>query len=1027
MYSGSSWSDEDLGAGKRSEEEKSFEKQKQRLEAEVRIHSILNGTSEPRIPLSESYIPLQNIVNQNDNQSVVSHLTDSEISRTPSTVGRVASSFYGISSQAFSMMMGKGIQEEESEYTITIKDQVREDQLEEPTPIIRSPPKIDFLLDDLSEMTWGRRIALANMHQKWYYQRPTISTEELRAAMVSETRPAKITCKKLPSLEKAWAYFEHFALSRFLVDDDGKYDKLDLKRAEPGECELLTKMYHPIFTPQSQMGDFGLGVGLYFSTLSSLIVLMIVAGLINLPNILYFAGPNYSGGQETLTGFAGGVKGSAICTETEWVLCPDCGQEGFAPYRFAEANTTNGVLKFALRNTCDGPTPSQGMVNYGTLLFLIVGIIILNLYLIKQEIRFDEDEQTAQDYSIQITNPENDARDPEEWRKFFKEVFDAHATVITIALDNDPLIRALRERRECMHRIEINLEPGTSLDQITLSRIAAEVEFSRKCFGKMLAFLTPGIPELFGRIAELEAKIRGWAQLDYPCSNVFVTFETEKEQRTVLEALSVGSYHVRRQNKEKVQKEHLFRKKIMLNVEEPDEPNTIRWADLNLKLKDILKTLATTTAFSFVIIVLIALLIKEINDWNAAYAAIAIALFNSGFPEIAKLLTKFESHASESGVQTSLYFKIATFRWITTAIIVSIVTPFTNTLDEDGLINSVFLILVAEIATTNVIQLCDFAGQFKRHVLAPRAITQDAMNLNMQGSEISLAERYTNMTKILFLAMWYSSIYPAGFFMCAFALFVNYFTDRFSIMRSWKKFPHLGTGISAFSRRYFFTTALVLMSIISAYFWSGFPFDNLCENNSSEFDPADEEILLIDLNKKEIPIQMSNETKSFRYCNQDLLANMRHFRSGSFPALSIWQTEGSEWMSDDQEQLVDTYGLTSVVCLCLGIAFFAYLSLTFFRKMFSSDYKQRGDDQGIRFSKVQSISAYIPQVSSTIFSFPLLACPVDNLDPELYDWTDPDRPHSYYDLTKDADELIGDQASNRDKNFSIISHVPCPR
>lgn len=41
-----------------------------------------------------------------------------------------------------------------------------------------------------------------------------------------------------------------------------------------------------------------------------------------------------------------------------------------------------------------------------------------------------------------------------------------------------------------------------------------------------------------------------------------------------------------------------------------------------------------------------------------------------------------------------------------------------------------------------------FAGHFERHFLAPRAATQDDMNLKMQGSIIELAERYTNMTKM---------------------------------------------------------------------------------------------------------------------------------------------------------------------------------------------------------------------------------------------------------------------------------------
>lgn len=124
-----------------------------------------------------------------------------------------------------------------------------------------------------------------------------------------------------------------------------------------------------------------------------------------------------------------------------------------------------------------------------------------------------------------------------------------------------------------------------------------------------------------------------------------------------------------------------------------------------------------------------------------------------------------------------------------------------------------------------------FMFLLQRHFLAPRAATQDAMNLNMQGQVVELAERYTNMTKILFLALWYCSIYPCTLFLCSFALLVNFFTDRFSLMRTWKRAPMLGNTISSFSRKYFFSAAIVAMAIASSYYWSGFPFDNLCSKS----------------------------------------------------------------------------------------------------------------------------------------------------------------------------------------------------
>lgn len=95
-----------------------------------------------------------------------------------------------------------------------------------------------------------------------------------------------------------------------------------------------------------------------------------------------------------------------------------------------------------------------------------------------------------------------------------------------------------------------------------------------------------------------------------------------------------------------------------------------------------------------------------------------------------------EAHPTESQVQMSLYWKIATFRWVNTAIVITVITPFTHTLAlEEGLIPQIFSIFFAEIVTTNVIQLTDVWGHFQRHVMAPRAATQDTMNLCFVGLE----------------------------------------------------------------------------------------------------------------------------------------------------------------------------------------------------------------------------------------------------------------------------------------------------
>jgi hypothetical protein len=320
----------------------------------------------------------------------------------------------------------------------------------------------------------------------------------------------------------------------------------------------------------------------------------------------------------------------------------------------------------------------------------------------------------------------------------------------------------------------------------------------------------------------------------------------------------------------------------------------------------------------------------------------------------------------------------------------------------------------------------------------------------MKGQVFELAERYTNMTKILFLGLWYCSIYPGALFMTSFILFLNYFVgayfkcyasvtfflslshlvfpfkDRFSLMRTWKRIPSLGTRISSFSRMYFFPSAIIAMAVVSAYFWSGFPFDNLCENDypaSDEYFGTWKIITGDGMNKTSVTV--SRDDASYRFCLQDLF----RVEGRGFPTVPRFQPEGDEWMTSDQEAATQIYGWTSLAVMCVVLLSFFLIFVRSLRAIFKSTYKANGDDQAVGFSEVRSMSAYIPQVSSDIFSYPLLACSSEGILDDLYDWSDPDRPFSYYDLTLDAKDLLEglEGFDFAEKHvFSVVAHYAPP-
>lgn len=316
-------------------------------------------------------------------------------------------------------------------------------------------------------------------------------------------------------------------------------------------------------------------------------------------------------------------------------------------------------------------------------------------------------------------------------------------------------------------------------------------------------------------------------------------------------------------------------------------------------------------------------------------------------------------------------------------------------------------------------------GHLQRHILAPRAATQDAMNLAFQGAEYELAERYTDMTKILFLAVWYCSIYPAAFFMCSFSLFIKYFVDRFCLMRTWKRAPHLGTKISKVSRKYFFSVAIGVMAIISSYYWSGFPYDNICPNDNA-IDPAYVgEIKVISLGAGQPRVQnFTSDDVSYGFCNQNFLARGSGFTFPFVPTATSETTDPDEWMTEDQKISTTYFGWSAVGICGLILLRFCMGWWSSFRKMYHHSHKAVGSDQNVPYSEVASRSAYIPQVASPLFAYPLIACDSSCVDDELYEWTDPDRTYSFYDLSKDAKKLLLGITRDENVGFTIVKHWP---
>lgn len=859
-----------------------------------------------------------------------------------------------------------------------------------------------------------------------------------------------------PSLSKAWAYYEHITLARhFTGIQTADYA---MERAEPGQVDdpdngITTELYSPWKTPESALNQWGLGVGSYFTTLRAMAFIMLVVGLINISNIYYYSSFDYSQSRAD-TSLAKTLWGSTICTDKIWVACSNCNEPDWSEEseRFATPADTSLNVTFVKRNLCEGAQLSQGIVNWVSTVVLVILVGLLGKYLQLREVVFDEDKITSTDYSVVVKNPPPDALDPDEWHTFFSQFSEKQVTAVTIALNNDMLVRKLLNRRFYRDRLRKRFLPESfDLDaedenavRMEVARIVQEREAEPQgCFGKLLActimpilhffdmFLPP--EKLVDKLYTHEEQIKELQKDKYDAVEVFVTFETEAGQRNALTALAASKLDTLMNRTHNVAPNTIFQDRV-LKVEEPTEPDAVRWLDLGASYMKKAMIRSINFAVTICMIVVAASIVSKVRrGFGPSISGPVITIMNTSVPLIIKILMIFERHATEGGWQRSLYLKITLFRWVNTAIILILITPFTSKIDSKAsdvlpVVNS---ILWSEMWLSPTLRILDIWGNIQKHILAPRSQTQEDMNSNFHGTKYLLGERYTDLTKVLFVCFFYSAFHPATFFYGFIILMIQYYADKYCLMRIWYLAPLIGKEVSVFSRRYFFSGALLALCITSSFVYAQFPYDNVCDSDAS-FDPGT--YSAVTQKGEEIDVTIE-EDKQVQYCSQ----RFRSVDGFAFPASPDWQRKGLEWMTDEQETLVALYGWTSVAMVVGFVVYiFGGAIKNFFFGIFRGIYKPTGRDQCIDFSTDQEIYAYVPQVRRGGYAFPFLACDVDGISDNLIGWTDTHNSRDFhniiYDMPYDGmkrqrDEEVTEESSTDEEKkskkrpiFSIIKH-----
>jgi hypothetical protein len=420
---------------------------------------------------------------------------------------------------------------------------------------------------------------------------------------------------------------------------------------------------------------------------------------------------------------------------------------------------------------------------------------LLHLFGLSDNFAFMFCRLTSTDYSVTVRNPPPDAYDPDMWRDFFEQFADKQVTVVTVALNNRQLLDKLIVRRILCNELRVKLPKNTEMDDEDMVRSAVakliqERDSEKQGILKRIvkctilpilhkANLFLPAEKLVDKLFTLTNEIKELQAKEYQVSSVFVTFETEEGQRAALEALSVGKLDLMMQNKAKVAPSAVFHGRV-LKVVETTEPSAVRWREQGTSTLERNVMRAVNLMITMAMVSLSGYLVSLTRTQYGPFTAgILVSGFNSVIPMIVKILMIIEPHRTEGSYQTSLYMKITLFRWINTAILIKLITPFTNTVTDGDkhLIKSIHALLWSELWLSPVLRLLDVTGNLKKHIIAPRSRTQEQMNMWFQGTTYNLGERYTDMTKILFVCFFYCALFPSSFFFGSIILVLQYYVS----------------------------------------------------------------------------------------------------------------------------------------------------------------------------------------------------------------------------------------------------------
>lgn len=318
--------------------------------------------------------------------------------------------------------------------------------------------------------------------------------------------------------------------------------------------------------------------------------------------------------------------------------------------------------------------------------------------------------------------------------------------------------------------------------------------------------LDPSMEKTSSDLIKINLHIKNLAAKEYKACKVYVIFDSEHSQRKCLESMSVATFSAMADDKNTMKGENVLEGNVM-KVDEAPEPETIFYENLQYGLW--IQIAEQVLAWAIIVIGLIIAYFSIrvcFNRGQPALGAVLISVWNIILPEFVRIsVTKLEHHHTTDSVENAYLAKTVAVRgFISTFILYLVGREHASQLLSSYFIGSIQAVLLADALTSPVLRLLDLGGNFNRHVLAPMAISDERAKSLMIGADYFLvsrlknnqirtmsranlitdyfsqrqAARYTDLSKSLFMSLFFSALFPLGYFYTFASIVINFWVDK---------------------------------------------------------------------------------------------------------------------------------------------------------------------------------------------------------------------------------------------------------